>query len=121
MKLRLCTYVSLKHLKFLRSHVDTDIYLIFDMHFFKQNRIRIPCVSSRRIESHLKIGMFEYIVGPHPIQYELSLIGDPHDVISHGVRQQPALVDQLDEGEPRVLLQTVLPLLGAEQHHEFHH
>ena len=38
----------------------------------------------------------------------------------HGVGEEAALVDELDEGQPGVLLQRVLPLLRAQQHHELH-
>lgn len=71
--------------------------------------------------SYLKISMFKYVVSSHPVQYELGLIGDPNDVISHGMGQQATLVDQLYERQPGVLLQRVLPLLGAKQHHQLHY
>lgn len=48
--------------------------------------------------------MLEHVIGPHPVQYELGLISHAHDVVPHGVRQQPTLVDQLDERQPSVLL-----------------
>lgn len=58
--------------------------------------------------------MLQDIISSHPVQYKLCLIGDPDDVVPHGVREEPTLVYQLDEGEPGVLLKRVLPLLGAE-------
>lgn len=72
-------------------------------------------------KTHLKIGMLQNIISPHPVQNKLRFIGHPDDVVSHSVGQEPAFVDQLDEGQPRVLLQRVLPLLGAQQHHQLHH
>lgn len=59
----------------------------------------------------LEVGVLKDVVGAHPVQDELGLVGHAHDVVLHGVRQQPAFVDELDEGQPRVLLQRVLPLL----------
>lgn len=67
--------------------------------------------------SNLKISMFQNIISSHPVQDELRFVSDPHDVVPHGVRQQPTLVDQLDKCKSSVLLERVLPFLGAEQHH----
>jgi hypothetical protein len=49
--------------------------------------------------------MLEHIVSPHPVKDKLRLIGHADDVILHGMGKEAALVDQLDECEPSVLLQ----------------
>lgn len=71
--------------------------------------------------TYFKIGMFQHIIGSHPVQDELGLVGHPDNVVLHGVREQPSLVDQLNESQPGVLLQAVLPLLRAQQHHQLNH
>ncbi len=58
--------------------------------------------------------MLEDVVSTHPVEDELRLVGHPHDVVLHGVGEEAALVDELYEGQPGVLLQRVLPLLGME-------
>jgi len=68
-----------------------------------------------------KLALPPHILGAHPTQNEVGLVGHAHNVVLAGVRQQPALVDQLDEREARVLLQRGLPLLGAQQHDELDH
>lgn len=87
--------------------------------------------------------MFDHVFGPHSVQDKFCFIGNADDVIFHGVRQEtikknkdwfisnpnkvlfhsqlPALVDELDEGQPGVLLQRVLPLLRAQQHDQLYH
>ena len=58
---------------------------------------------------------------PHPVEDVLGFVGHPDDVVLHGVAEEASLVDQLHEGPTGVLLQRVLPLLGAQQHHQLHH
>jgi hypothetical protein len=58
--------------------------------------------------------MLEHVISAHPVEDELRLVGHPHDVVLHGVGEQAALVDELYEGQPGVLLQRVLPLLESE-------
>ncbi|CAN8012285.1 unnamed protein product, partial [Ixodes pacificus] len=65
-------------------------------------------------ESHLELSVLENVVRPHAVEDKLCLVGHPDDV--KGGSYTPSFVDELDEGEARVLLQRVLPLLGAEQH-----
>jgi hypothetical protein len=72
------------------------------------------------LDAHLEICMFEHVVRSHPVQDELGLVGHPDDVVLHRVRQQSALVYQFDERQTGVFLQRVLPLLRAQQHHQFH-
>jgi hypothetical protein len=37
--------------------------------------------------------MLDDVIGPHPVENKLGLVGHPHDVVLHGVRQQPTFVD----------------------------
>ena len=37
--------------------------------------------------------MLDDVISSHPVKDELGLVGDPDDVVLHGVRQQPTLVD----------------------------
>ena len=55
--------------------------------------------------------MLEHVVGAHPVEDELCLIGHAHNMILHGVGEEAALVDELYEGQAGVLLQRILPLL----------
>ena len=98
-------------------------------------------------DGYLEVGVLHHVLGPHPVEDELGFVGHANDVILHGVRQEPntnrtrlksttsatnyhpirnqsgelpAFVDELDEGEPGVLLQWVLPLLRAEQHDQLY-
>ena len=83
-------------------------------------------------DGYLEVGVLHHVLGPHPVEDELGFVGHANDVILHGVRQEPntnrtrlksttsatnyhpirnqsgelpAFVDELDEGEPGVLLQ----------------
>ncbi len=58
--------------------------------------------------------MLEHVICAHPVEDELRLVGHAHNVVLHGVGEQAALVDELYEGQPGVLLQRVLPLLESE-------
>ena len=37
--------------------------------------------------------MFDDVIGSHPVEDELGLVGNADDVVLHGVRQQSALVN----------------------------
>ncbi len=63
-------------------------------------------------------GVLEHVIGAHPVEDELRLVGHPHNVVLHGVGEEAALVDELYEGQPGVLLQRVLPLLESESESE---
>jgi hypothetical protein len=44
------------------------------------------------------------VVGAHAVEDELGLVGHAHNVVLHGVRQQPAFVDLRKKGIYRLIL-----------------
>ena len=87
--------------------------LAYDLFLFALRR----CLTAHLLE----IGMLLDVLGSHAIQNKVGLIGHAHNVVLAGVRQQSALVDQLNERQARMLLQRCLPLLRAQQHDELDH
>jgi hypothetical protein len=75
------------------------------LRLLKQTPIRKYSSHSNTRKNYFKIRVLEHVVGAHAVEDELGLVGHAHNVVLHGVRQQPPFVDQLDEGEPSVLLQ----------------
>ena len=47
-----------------------------------------------------ELGVFDDVVGSHPVKNELCLVGHPHDVVLHGVRQEPPLVYLQSKEQP---------------------
>jgi len=67
---------------------------------FSSSRLSIARLRTQLLE----LGVLLDVVGAHPVQDELGLVGHAHNVILARVRQQAALVYQLDEGQAGVLL-----------------